>query len=33
VWQVAVAQYLKNLIGEADIQGILLEGADSPLLQ
>lgn len=33
VWQVAVAQYLKNLIGEADIQGIVLEGADSPLLQ
>ncbi|MDH0895317.1 MULTISPECIES: peptidylprolyl isomerase [unclassified Pseudomonas] len=33
VWQVAVAQYLKNLVGEADIQGIVLEGADSPLLQ
>ncbi len=33
VWQVAVAQYLKNLVGEADIQGIHLEGADSPLLQ
>lgn len=33
VWQVAVAQYLKNLVGEADIQGILLEGAEGPLLQ
>lgn len=33
VWQVAVAQYLKNLVGEADIQGIVLDGADSPLLQ
>lgn len=33
VWQVAVVQYIKNLIGEADIQGIVLEGADSPLLQ
>ncbi len=33
VWQVAVVQYLKNLIGAADIQGILLEGAESPLLQ
>ncbi|MBD7978006.1 peptidylprolyl isomerase [Pseudomonadaceae bacterium Sa2CUA2] len=33
VWQVAVAQYLKNLVGEADIQGIHLEGADSPLVQ
>lgn len=33
VWQVAVVQYIKSLIGEADIQGIALEGADSPLLQ
>jgi peptidyl-prolyl cis-trans isomerase C len=33
VWQVAVVQYIKGLIGEADIQGIVLEGADSPLLQ
>lgn len=33
VWQVAVSQYLKNLVGQADIQGIVLEGADSPLLQ
>ncbi|MNG94092.1 Foldase protein PrsA 3 precursor [compost metagenome] len=27
VWQVAVAQYLGNLIGEADIHGIVLDGA------
>ena len=33
VWQVAVAQYLRNLVGEAQIQGIQLQGADSPLLQ
>ncbi|RJG08912.1 peptidylprolyl isomerase [Pseudomonas cavernicola] len=33
VWQVAVVQYIKSLIGAADIQGIVLEGADSPLLQ
>ncbi|MCO7514335.1 peptidylprolyl isomerase [Pseudomonas guariconensis] len=33
VWQVAVAQYLKNLVGQADIRGILLDGADSPLVQ
>jgi peptidyl-prolyl cis-trans isomerase C len=33
VWQVAVAQYLKSLVGAANIQGIVLEGADGPLLQ
>lgn len=33
VWQVAVGQYLRNLVGMADIQGIVLEGADSPLVQ
>ncbi|MEH6368221.1 MAG: peptidylprolyl isomerase [Pseudomonas marincola] len=33
VWQVALVQYIKGLIGQADIQGILLEGADSPLVQ
>ena len=33
VWQVAVAQYLKGLVGEADIQGIILDGAESPLVQ
>ncbi|MFZ3206663.1 MAG: peptidylprolyl isomerase [Pseudomonas sp.] len=33
VWQKAVAQYLQTLIGAADIVGIRLQGADSPLLQ
>lgn len=33
VWQKAVAQYLQTLVGAADIQGIRLEGAESPLLQ
>lgn len=33
VWQVAVGQYLKNLIGQADIRGIVLDGADGPLVQ
>lgn len=32
-WQKAVAQYLQTLVGEADIEGIALDGADSPLLQ
>lgn len=33
VWQTAVGQYLRGLVGAADIQGIMLEGADSPLVQ
>ncbi|MGV8843322.1 MAG: peptidylprolyl isomerase [Pseudomonas sp.] len=33
VWQTAVAQYLQTLIGAADIVGIQLQGADSPLVQ
>jgi peptidyl-prolyl cis-trans isomerase C len=33
VWQKGVAQYLQTLIGAADIVGIRLQGADSPLLQ
>lgn len=33
VWQKAVAQYLQTLVGAADIQGIQLAGADSPLVQ
>ncbi|SDG41336.1 peptidyl-prolyl cis-trans isomerase C [Pseudomonas benzenivorans] len=33
VWQKAVAQYLHTLIGAADIVGIQLQGAESPLLQ
>lgn len=32
-WQKAVAHYLQALAGEADIEGIALEGAGSPLLQ
>ncbi|MBN6715639.1 peptidylprolyl isomerase [Pseudomonas capsici] len=33
VWQKAVVQYLQGLIGAADIRGIHLQGADSPLVQ
>jgi len=33
VWQKAVSQYLQTLIGAADIGGIKLQGAESPLLQ
>ena len=33
VWQKAVSQYLQTLVGAADIQGIQLAGADSPLVQ
>lgn len=33
VWQRGVAQYLRTLVGAAHIEGIALEGADSPLLQ
>lgn len=33
VWQKGVAQYLQTLVGAADIEGINLEGAESPLLQ
>lgn len=33
VWQKAVAQYLQTLVGAADIQGIQLAGATSPLVQ
>lgn len=32
-WQKAVAHYLQALVAEADIEGIALDGADSPLLQ
>lgn len=32
-WQRAVHQYLQILVGKADIQGMTLEGADSPLVQ
>ncbi|MFK0312039.1 peptidylprolyl isomerase [Pseudomonas sp. NPDC090233] len=33
VWQVAVGQYLKSLVGQADIRGIVLDGDASPLVQ
>ena len=33
VWQKALVQYLQTLIGGADIRGIHLQGADSPLVQ
>ncbi|WP_260957799.1 peptidylprolyl isomerase [Pseudomonas citri] len=33
VWQKALVQYLQTLVGAADIRGIHLQGADSPLVQ
>lgn len=33
VWQKAVVQYIEMLIGEAGIEGIVMRGAASPLLQ
>ncbi|MDO7899812.1 peptidylprolyl isomerase [Pseudomonas citrulli] len=33
VWQRALVQYLQTLIGAADVRGIHLQGADSPLVQ
>lgn len=33
VWQKAVVQYIETLIGEAGIEGIVMRGAASPLLQ
>ncbi|MEO8598931.1 MAG: peptidylprolyl isomerase, partial [bacterium] len=32
-WQSAVHQYLKILVGRADVQGVTLDGADTPLVQ
>lgn len=32
-WQRAVHQYMQILVGRADIQGITLDGADTPLVQ
>lgn len=32
-WQRALHQYLHILVGQADIEGVALEGADSPLVQ
>ncbi|MFV0454073.1 MAG: peptidylprolyl isomerase [Pseudomonas sp.] len=33
VWQVGVSQYLQGLVGAANIEGILLQGAETPLMQ
>ena len=33
VWQKALVHYLQTLIGTADVRGIVLPGADSPLVQ
>ncbi|MFA7943523.1 peptidylprolyl isomerase [Pseudomonas brenneri] len=33
VWQKALVQYLQTLVGAADVRGIALQGADSPLVQ
>lgn len=32
-WQRAVHQYMQILVGQADIKGVTLEGAESPLVQ
>jgi len=32
-WQRAVHQYLQILVGKADVQGVTLDGADTPLVQ
>ncbi|HCW94735.1 MAG TPA: peptidylprolyl isomerase [Pseudomonas sp.] len=32
VWQIGVGQYIKSLIGAANIEGILMPGADTPLM-
>ncbi|MBT9303039.1 peptidylprolyl isomerase [Pseudomonas sp. TAE6080] len=33
VWQKALVQYLQTLVSAADVRGIALQGADSPLVQ
>jgi len=33
VWQIGVSQYLQNLVGAANIEGIHLQGAETPLMQ
>ena len=33
VWQIGVSQYLQNLVGAANIDGIHMQGADTPLMQ
>ena len=32
-WRLGVAQYIRLLAGEADIRGVALDGADSPLVR
>ena len=33
VWQIGVSQYLQNLVGAASIEGIHMQGAETPLMQ
>lgn len=33
VWRVGVSQYLQGLVGAADIEGIRMQGAETPLMQ
>ncbi|WCX78447.1 peptidylprolyl isomerase [Pseudomonas aeruginosa] len=33
VWRIGVAQYLQNLVGAASIEGIHMQGAETPLMQ
>jgi len=33
VWQIGVSQYLQGLVGAANIEGIHLQGAETPLMQ
>lgn len=33
VWQIGVTQYLQNLVAAANIEGIRIQGAESPLMQ
>lgn len=33
VWQIGVSQYLQNLVGAASIEGIHLQGTETPLMQ
>ena len=32
-WRLGVTQYIRLLAGEADIRGVALDGADSPLVR
>ncbi len=33
VWQIGVSQYLQNLVAAANIEGIRIQGAETPLMQ